>query len=236
MSWKIDKFQISYGDNLRVWSRSTARCVFQIKCESPKINDWDIGLSRQTCYLNFVDDEPPEGICFPAEIYPEPFPNDVPGYVCCFSFNVDQFDYFFSILTTTDVYLSIDENKQKLTKVIAKSIDRTPPQVIASDPPDDTHVDINKVVRIVLNDDIQQADEYENISLTYIDRNGNSVSEEIDKFIERNVLTIKPSDGVLTNGKIYTLTLPKNSVQDLSENSLTKKFTTTFTTFFKPPK
>ena len=148
MLWKIDKFEIYTGENLKV-KFSNVPCVYQIKCQSSKMNDApDDFQSRRTCYINFVDGVPPNSVCFPVDWYnlPEsPYPDDVPGNVCSFSLKLDQFAYFFSILTKTDVYLSIDEDHPKLTQVIAKSIDKTPPQIIASDPINETRgVAINK--------------------------------------------------------------------------------------------
>jgi len=220
-----------------VWGNPSVPCVYQIICQSSKINDsYEDAHSRHTCYINFVDGNPPNGVCFPLEIDPEPpYPNDIPGDVCSFSLKLDQFNYFFSILTKTDVYLDINENGRKLNKVIAKSIDTTSPKVIASDPANDVFVNRDKVVKIIFNDDIQPGREYDNISLTYMDRDDNTLIFPISKSIERNRLTIQPSSGLLDQGTRYTLSVPSNSIEDVSENSLKKDYSLIFKTYFKKP-
>lgn len=237
MLWKVNKFEISSGDNVKVWGNPRFPCVYQIKCQSSKINDsYEEGQSCHSCYINFVEGNPPNSVCFPLETYPEPpIPNDIPGDVCSFSLKLDQFDYFFSILTNTEVYLDINENQQKLNKIIAKSIDTSPIKVIASDPVNEEFVNRDKVVKIIFGKDIEPGREYGDISLTYKDRNNNTVITTITKSIERNRLTIQQSSGSLAQGTTYTLSVPVDSIQDLSENSLNKDYILKFTTYFRKP-
>jgi len=103
--------------------------------------------------------------------------------------------------------------------------DTTPPTINSTDPANNTNITANKVISVTFSEPIQSGSSYDNISI--IDTN-TSLVQTINKNISSNILTISSPDE-WTIGDNYLLTIPKNSVTDLSGNNLTSDYTTSFT-------
>ena len=102
--------------------------------------------------------------------------------------------------------------------------DTTSPTITGTDPANNTDVTANGVISITFSKPIQEGNSYDSISI--IDKNTN-LAQRITKTITSNVLTISSPDAWLI-GDTYVLTLPVNSVTDLSGNNLTSAYTTSF--------
>ena len=103
--------------------------------------------------------------------------------------------------------------------------DTTPPTITSTDPANNTNVLPTKIITITFNEPIQAGSAYNNISM--LNTNDNS-SKDIITSISGNTLTITPTYNWLQFVK-YTLTIPQNSITDLSGNNLDTNYTTSFT-------
>ena len=103
--------------------------------------------------------------------------------------------------------------------------DTTPPTITSTDPANNADVTANQVISVTFSEPIQSGSSYNSISI--IDTN-TSTAQTITKSISGNVLTISSPDAWLTGDK-YTVTIPKNSVTDVSGNNLATDYTTNFT-------
>ena len=103
--------------------------------------------------------------------------------------------------------------------------DTAPPTITSTDPVNNTAVTANQVINITFSEPIQTGSSYNSISI--IDTT-TSLAQTITKSISNNVLTISSPEAWLT-GDNYTVTIPKNSITDLSGNNLAADYTTNFT-------
>ena len=105
--------------------------------------------------------------------------------------------------------------------------DTTPPTITTTDPANNANnVPTNKIITINFNEPIQTGTTYNNIKI--INTNTN-LAQTITKTISGNILTITSPNAWL-NGVKYTLTIPANSITDLTNNNLTTDYITNFTT------
>ena len=104
--------------------------------------------------------------------------------------------------------------------------DTTPPTITSTDPVNNsTNVPSNKVINITFNEPIQAGTAYNNIKIINTSTN---TEQTITKTITNNILTITSPDAWL-QGITYTLTIPLNSITDLTGNNLTNTYTSNFT-------
>ncbi len=103
--------------------------------------------------------------------------------------------------------------------------DTIPPTIENIDPANNTNVTSNKVITVTFSEPIQAGSSYDNISI--IDTN-TSLAQTITKTISDNILTITSPDEWIIGDK-YFITIPSNSVTDLSGNILASDYITSFT-------
>ena len=105
--------------------------------------------------------------------------------------------------------------------------DTTAPTVSSTDPVNNAiNVAINKAITITFSEPIQAGNTYNNIKVVNTSTNQ---AQTITKTINGNILTIT-SPTTWLNGIKYTITIPTNSIKDLTGNNLTTDYTTNFTT------
>ena len=101
----------------------------------------------------------------------------------------------------------------------------TQPSITSTDPANNTIVPPTKIMTVTFNEPIEAGSGYSNISM--LNTNENS-SKDIITSISGNTLTITPTYNWL-QFVTYILTIPANSITDLSGNSLASDYTTSFT-------
>jgi peptidoglycan/xylan/chitin deacetylase (PgdA/CDA1 family)/methionine-rich copper-binding protein CopC len=105
--------------------------------------------------------------------------------------------------------------------------DTTAPTVSSTDPVNNAiNVAINKAITITFSEPIQAGNTYNNIKVVNTSTNQ---AQTITKTINGNILTIT-SPTTWLNAIKYTITIPTNSIKDLTGNNLTTDYTTNFTT------
>ena len=105
-------------------------------------------------------------------------------------------------------------------------VDTTPPTITSTDPANNAiNVPTNKVINITFSEPIQAGTAYNNIKIV---NNNTNTAQTITKTITNNILTITSS--AWQQGTTYTLTIPANSITDLTGNNLTNTYTSNFTT------
>ena len=99
------------------------------------------------------------------------------------------------------------------------------PTVTSIDPANNTIVVLNKVINVAFSEPIQTGSTYNNINVV---NTNNSQQQSITTSISGNILTITPTTPWLA-GTTYTITIPANSITDLSGNNLQTGYTSSFT-------
>ena len=103
--------------------------------------------------------------------------------------------------------------------------DVTAPTVTSIDPANNTNVTSNKVINVIFSEPIQSGSTYSNIKVV---NTSNSQQQTITTSISGNILTITPTTSWAA-GTTYKITIPANSITDLSGNSLAADYTSNFT-------
>ena len=117
-------------------------------------------------------------------------------------------------------------NVNKHHNVVVSYIPKTPPKIIKTVPLNsENNVSVDQPITIMFNDNISAGTAFDNISLK--DSGGNVVA--ISKKINNNILEINYLEPLKTTTN-YTLTLPKDSIQDSYKIGLQSQYGLTFTT------
>ena len=125
---------------------------------------------------------------------------------------------------TSNVQASANNQITNLSLIISGPV--VPISVVSSDPTNGgVNVAPNKVITITFNQPIKAGSTYNNIKMVNINDNSD---KPITTSISGNVLTITPTYNWLQKST-YQLTLPINSITDISGNGLTSAFIMSFT-------
>ena len=130
---------------------------------------------------------------------------------------------------TSNVQVSANNEIENLNIIISGPY--VPISVTNSDPINGaTNVPVNKVMTVTFNVPIKAGSAYNNIKMINVNDNSD---KPITTSISGNILTITSTYNWLQKAT-YQLTLPINSISDLSGNGLTSAFITSFTCNFVP--
>ena len=106
-------------------------------------------------------------------------------------------------------------------------VDTTAPTITSTDPANNANnIPNNKVITITFSEPIKAGNTYNNIKVINTSTNQ---AQTITKAISGNILTITSPTAWL-NGIKYTITIPTNSITDITGNNLTTDYITSFTT------